>query len=108
MLLNRLYRLAAVGAVVGLGCSVLAQTATPRVDFARDVEPILASSCQGCHGAKMQMGQLRLDSKVLALRTITAGKSAESTLYQRVAGTSQQARMPMGGKPLAADQIVLI
>ena len=36
------------------------------------------------------------------------GKSAESTLYQRVAGTSDQARMPMGGKPLAAEQIALI
>ncbi|MEO6760021.1 MAG: DUF1549 domain-containing protein, partial [Saprospiraceae bacterium] len=82
------------------GLSLLGQ---PRVDFARDIQPILSTSCQGCHGEKAQMGQLRLDSKTAALRTITSG-----TLYQRVAGTSDQARMPMGAKPLPADQIALI
>lgn len=108
MLLNRLYRFAAVGVVVGVGASMLAQTSSPRVDFTRDIQPILANSCQGCHGAKAQMGQLRLDSKDLAAKTFTAGNSAASTLYQRVAGTSDQARMPMGSKPLPADQIALI
>src|SRR6187431_2449864 len=85
---------------LAVGLSLMAQ---PRVDFARDIQPILAASCQGCHGEKSQMGQLRLDSKAAALRTITSG-----TLYQRVAGTSDQARMPMGAKPLPADQIALI
>ena len=84
MVLNRLYRFAAVGAVAGLGAGMLAQTAAPRVDFTRDIQPILATSCQGCHGAKAQMGQLRLDAKAAAAKTVTAGKSAESTLYQRV------------------------
>src|SRR5215217_1461728 len=102
MLLYCLYRLAAVGVVVGLGAAMLAQTASPRVDFVRDIQPILATSCQGCHGEKSQMGQLRLDSKTAAARTVIAGKSGASTLYQRVAGTSDQARMPMGGRPLPA------
>ncbi len=94
----------AAGVCVAVG--ILAQTPSPRVDFARDIQPILAGSCQGCHGEKAQMGQLRLDAK--AARVVVAGKSAESTLYQRVAGTSDQARMPMGGKPLPAEQIALI
>jgi mono/diheme cytochrome c family protein len=84
------------------------------VDFTRDIQPIFAKSCYSCHGAKSQMGNLRLDSKKLALsggqsgHAIVAGKSAESTLFQRVAGTSDQARMPMGGKPLSPAEIDLI
>lgn len=98
----------AIAAGVSAAIGILAQSPAPRVDFARDIQPILATSCQGCHGAKAQMGQLRLDAKASAVRTFKAGKSAESSLYQRVAGTSDQARMPMGGKPLSADQIALI
>ena len=108
MLLTHLYRLAAAGAMAGLGVGILAQNAPPRVDFVRDIQPILVASCQGCHGAKAQMGQLRLDAKAPASRTFKAGNAAESHLYQRVAGTSDQARMPMGGKPLPADQIAVI
>jgi hypothetical protein len=54
------------------------------------------------------MGNLRLDSKKLAVRTIQANAAQASTLYQRVAGTTDQARMPMGTKPLDAAQIALI
>ncbi|MFN0104416.1 MAG: DUF1553 domain-containing protein [Bryobacteraceae bacterium] len=108
MLRIHFYRLAAVGAMAGLAAGIFAQTAASRVDFVRDIQPILQSSCEGCHGPKAQMGQLRLDARAAAVKVLVAGKSAESTLYQRVAGTSDQARMPMGGKPLAADQIALI
>jgi hypothetical protein len=77
-----------------------AQTGTPKkIDFTREIQPILATSCYGCHGAKSQMAGLRFDSKEAAFsRTIRPGKSAESTLYQRVAGLGDQPRMPMGGK----------
>jgi hypothetical protein len=76
-------------------------------EFARDVQPIFEKSCYNCHGPKMQMGGLRLDSKKLAAKAIVAGKSADSTLYQRVAGLTDQARMPMGGK-LAPEQIAIL
>src|SRR5205085_11824136 len=75
-----------------------------QVDFTRDVQPIFAKSCYGCHGANKQMGGLRLDSKALAFaggqsgKSIQPSKAAESTLYQRVAGVGDQARMPMGRK----------
>ncbi len=77
-------------------------------DFARDIQPIFEKSCAGCHGAKNALGNLRLDSKAAAARTIHAGKAAESTLFQRVAGLGEQARMPMGGKPLDPKQLELI
>jgi len=74
------------------------------VDFARDIQPILTKSCNGCHGAAA-MGGLRLDSKKLAAKAIKPGKSGESSLYLRVAGIGDQARMPMGAKPLPPEQI---
>lgn len=98
----------ALAAGVSAAIGILAQPPATRVDFARDVQPILTASCQGCHGPKAQMGQLRLDAKASAARTFKAGQSAESSLYQRVAGTSDQARMPMGAKPLPAEQIAII
>ncbi|HUQ93317.1 MAG TPA: c-type cytochrome domain-containing protein, partial [Bryobacteraceae bacterium] len=82
-----------------------------RVDFAKDVQPILEKSCYSCHGAKLQMGGLRLDSKAAAFqggqsgKTIQPGDAAGSILYQRVAGLGDQARMPMGAKPLDAAEI---
>jgi mono/diheme cytochrome c family protein len=87
---------------------------TNRVDFAKDIQPILEKSCYACHGPKQQMAGLRLDSKKLAFdggqsgKAIVPGKSADSHLYQRVAGIGDQARMPMGGQPLDATQIALI
>lgn len=60
------------------------------------------------------MASLRLDGKAAALRggqsgrTIVPGKAAESSLYLRIAGIGEQARMPMGGKPLAAAEIALV
>lgn len=62
----------------------------------------------------MQMGNLRLDSKTAAFKggisgqIIHTGDSAKSTLYQRVAGIGEQARMPMGAKPLDAASIAIL
>ena len=81
------------------------------VDFVRDVQPIFVKSCNGCHGEKAQQAGLRLDSKALALaggqsgKVILPGQAGTSSLYQRVAGIGEQARMPMGGKPLPPEQI---
>lgn len=78
-----------------------------KADFSRDIQPILAKSCYPCHSAQQQMGGLRLDTGFPS-KVIARGKSAGSSLYQRVAGIGEQARMPMGGKPLDATQIAAI
>ncbi len=84
-----------------------------QTDFVRDVQPIFAKSCYGCHGPKREMGGLRLDVKKAALAGGLSGNpiqpknAAESILYQRVAGIGDQARMPMGGK-LDPEQIATI
>ncbi len=83
-------------------------SAQEKVDFATDVQPILQRSCVGCHGPKVQLGTLRLDSKDAASKTIHAGEHEQSSLYQRIAGIGDQARMPMGAKPLPAAEIATI
>jgi len=85
-----------------------------RIDFRRDVEPILRANCYQCHGAKKASAQLRLDDKELAMRggisgaVIIPGNSKDSRLMKRVLGEGDEARMPLGGAPLKADQIELI
>src|SRR5947209_3834747 len=98
-----------------LGPQVQAQTpASAKVDFAKDIQPIFETSCYACHGPKMQMSGLRLDSAKAALAggqsgvVIIPGKAAESALYRHVAGIGEHARMPMNGKPLEDAQIARI
>src|SRR6266404_3422881 len=57
----------------------------PKVDFARDIQPIFIKRCFECHGPDKQKSDLRLDRKADALRggksgkpLFLAGKSAES------------------------------
>jgi hypothetical protein len=83
-------------------------------DFEREVQPILKRSCYGCHGAAQQLGGLRLDSKSTTFSGGVSGPSVkpnhaiDSPLYARVAGLGDQARMPMGGKPLPPEQISIL
>ncbi|HTB10800.1 MAG TPA: PSD1 and planctomycete cytochrome C domain-containing protein [Bryobacteraceae bacterium] len=71
-----------------------------------EVRPIFEKSCYPCHGPKLQSAALRLDQK--PEKVIIPGDSANSLLYQRIAGIGDQARMPMGGKPLDPAQIAII
>jgi hypothetical protein len=75
--------------------------------FAKDVAPIFAANCAGCHSAAVKMGKLDLGTFEDLKRVIVPGKSAESRLYLLVTGKAQPA-MPLGGKPLAAGEISII
>jgi mono/diheme cytochrome c family protein len=85
-----------------------------RVDFRRDIEPILRANCYQCHGAKRASAQLRLDDKEPAMKggisgaVIIPGNSKDSRLMKRVLGEGDETRMPLGGDPLKANQIELI
>ncbi|HEY7181885.1 MAG TPA: PSD1 and planctomycete cytochrome C domain-containing protein [Blastocatellia bacterium] len=87
---------------------------TRRIDFRRDIEPILRSNCYQCHGANKASAQLRLDEKELAMKggisgsVIIPGNSGDSRLMKRILGEGDEARMPLGGTPLKTDQIELI
>src|SRR4051794_14911256 len=59
-----------------------------KVDFQREIRPVLSDNCFQCHGpdAGTRMAGLRLDLKdgLLGSGVIVAGKPAESKLYQRI------------------------
>src|SRR5207249_12335675 len=49
--------------------------AVAKVDFGRDVQPILRQQCYGCHGPNQQMNGFRLDRRRDAMRGGTDRKS---------------------------------
>lgn len=87
--------------------------AANKVDFSRDVLPILSENCFACHGpdAKARKGHLRLDKKEDALRkddpVIIAGHSGESELIRRVLSSEESEIMPpaRSGKKLTTKQV---
>jgi Protein of unknown function (DUF1553)/Protein of unknown function (DUF1549)/Planctomycete cytochrome C len=98
-------------------CAFLGYAAAPpvgprlpvgKVDFVRDVQPILSARCVRCHDAKKQKGGLRLDTPA-ALRggTIIPGKGADSLLLKRVTALDDE-RMPPGGAGLTARQVGIL
>ena len=85
-----------------------------QIDFARDIQPILADRCNHCHGPDEQQGYLRLDAKAIVLRggvsgpLFEPGKSEASLLVHRIAGLGTEKRMPLDEDPLTDEQIGLI
>lgn len=83
------------------------------VDFDADIRPLLQKHCVECHGEKKNKADLRLDAKPHAFKggesgpAIIEGKSAASPLYQRIASTDEDERMPPDDA-LSADQIAKI
>src|SRR5437899_8782419 len=102
---------AAILAILSAG-SLIAEQAPAKVDFGRDIQPVLQEHCVECHGSSQQMRGLRLDRRRDALPNrvgangarIVPGNSAKSSLYQRVSGAQDGAQMPPKG-PLEAEQI---
>jgi len=85
-----------------------------KIDFVKHIQPIFQTACNTCHGAEKQKGELRLDSKTLALqggssgKAILAGNSKDSLLLHRILGLGDEARMPVKAEPLSAKQTALI
>ena len=75
-----------------------------KVDYDKDVKPILAQHCYSCHGPRAQQAGLRLDQRQPALRggnsgtVIVPGKSAESKLIHRITGVNGGVQMPPTGE----------
>jgi len=91
-----------------------AAQAAEKVDFDKQVQPILQARCYGCHGEEKGLGKLRLHTTELIAGLEDAGlvvpEDAESSeLFTRLTlPADDKMRMPKGGKPLEAEQIELI
>jgi ankyrin repeat protein/mono/diheme cytochrome c family protein len=88
--------------------------AVAKVDFGREVQPILRQQCYSCHGPTQQMNGFRLDRRRDAMRggttspgIIRPGNSEASLLFFRIAGSLAGAQMPPTGA-LRPEQIGII
>ncbi len=94
-----------------------ADSAVParKVDFGREVRPLLAKRCYSCHGPDKAKGGLRLNVRDAALAELDSGAHAivpgdveNSELVNRVASTDKSDRMPPEGAPLSSEQVDLL
>lgn len=89
-------------------------TTPSRVDFGREVLPLLKAHCFQCHGGGESQGGLRLDSRALALKggksgtALVPGNGAGSLMLARILGKGGKPAMPLGFAPLANAQIALL
>src|ERR1051325_3371208 len=87
--------------------------ANRKIDFEKDVQPILSQKCHSCHGDDVQQSGLRLDKRQNALRggdygpVIIPGNSAESKLIRRLVNGDGGLQMPPTG-PLSDEEIGIL
>jgi len=92
-----------------------AEAAEPKVDFGRDIRPILSDNCYFCHGpdAEDRQADLRLDTRAGALAdlggyaAIVPGNAAQSEMITRILSRDADEHMPPpdSGKQLTPKQI---
>ena len=108
----------------GLGAALVVLALTPaigaadKIEFGRDILPILSDNCFQCHGpdVKNRQAELRLDEEAGARRVqdgkavVVPGKSAESELIRRIISTNADEVMPpaKSQRKLTAAQIDLL
>ncbi len=103
---------------VSLVAGAAAAAPPGRVEFNRDVRPILADKCFACHGpdANRRKAGLRLDLETNAraerhgVRAVVPGRPQDSDLIARVTSTKASGRMPpaRSGKRLAPAEIDIL
>lgn len=100
-------------ALIALSCGSLA-TAADKLQFNRDIRPILADKCFYCHGqdANKRQGDLRLDDRAAAIKAkaFVPGDLKASTLIERIHSTDADTLMPppASNRTLSADQKKLL
>jgi len=105
-----LFGACAHGVMLACGASVL--TAAERVDFSRDIQPLLAKRCVACHGPDTQEAGLRLDEQAGATRALDSGARAivpgdapASEILARITSTDPDVQMPPEGARLTPAQV---
>ena len=118
MNMRKLSLLMSVAALFGAAALPARAADEAKIDFAKQIRPILAENCFKCHAGDKQKGKLRLDSPEAITKggkdgkAIEAGAPEESPLYLRLTlPTGHDDVMPPdedGMKPLGRDKTDLI
>ncbi len=108
-LVNVALSLVLIGSVSGQ------ESGQTKIDFARDVRPLLSDRCFACHGpdAENRQAELRVDQWDSLVESrgeyqvVQPGESSHSELIRRIISHDPDERMPPTetGKPLSEDQI---
>ena len=89
-----------VSLLTAIAASSICGEDTKKVDYVRDIKPLLSEHCIKCHGPKKREGGLRLDTKKWAMQggdlgeAILPGKPDESELVYRVETDDVTEKMP--------------
>ena len=84
--------------------------AVPKVDFRRDIQPLLTEHCIECHGPEDQSGGFRFDRRSSVRKVpgrLQPGSSATSRVYLRLISSEFGTQMPKDGT-LRPEEIALI
>jgi hypothetical protein len=105
--------------------AAMAQSAPAKVDYTRDIAPVLAGSCATCHMTGVEAGKMSLvPRKAIAalvnvaavgapkLKRVVPGKPDQSYLIMKLEGTHMAkggagARMPFGAAPFSKERVAL-
>lgn len=84
--------------------------AAAKVDYSKDIKPVLKERCYACHGALKQKAQLRLDTvkDMRGAGILQADDDGSIELLRRLHSADQDERMPPEGHALTPDQIASI
>lgn len=101
--------------LAGLGLPLMAAAETAKVDFVKEVRPLLEKHCYSCHGPDKQKSGLRFDIRAEALRggdshapNIVPGKAASSPLIEFITTQDEDQRMPPKGPGLSPTETALL
>jgi len=100
-------------ALVVVTAALAASTAVAAdVDFARDIQPLLARRCYSCHGPDTREAGLRLDQPAAATAELDSGATAvvpgdvaASEMIARITSTDHDLQMPPEGPRLTAAEV---
>jgi mono/diheme cytochrome c family protein len=98
--------------ILVVAVALAAVAAQPKVDFQKDIEPILTKNCVLCHQATWAGGGLRLDSIEGVQHGGTTGKAVvpgnpqQSLLLERMQGSDTKCMPPKGR--ISEEQIALV
>jgi formylglycine-generating enzyme required for sulfatase activity len=95
---------------IGASVFVAGACAAEKIDFSREIKPILEAQCLSCHGGEKPKGGLRLDTRANAIKggddgtALVPGKSSESKLYATtILPADHDDAMPPKGDRLSKD-----
>ncbi|MCA9041136.1 MAG: PSD1 domain-containing protein [Planctomycetaceae bacterium] len=114
MKFKRLLTMFLVVVIGGISLGIAAETTEKKIDFHKEVKPILMQRCAGCHSGPEPKGGFSLATRELLLQggdsgpAVDANNPAASIFLERINETDADLVMPPQGKPLESEQVEVL